>query len=131
MTDEERIKRYLELDDHIKAQSKAFTEYCKPFREEMQLIQQGFLAEFIAQKRESVRTDAGTAYSSTTMTPSVTDSTEYLDFCLDNWEEGGNEMLQLRAPQVTAFRAFMDHNQGKLPPGTAVAFNTSVNIRRS
>ncbi len=65
------------------------------------------------------------------MSPSVTDNNEYLDYCLENWEDGGNEMLQLRAPQVTAFRAYMDKNEGKLPPGTAVAVNTSVNIRRS
>jgi hypothetical protein len=131
MTDEARIKRYLEIDDFLKAQSKAFTEFCKPYREEMQAIQAGFLAEFVQTKRESVRTDAGTAYSSTTMTPKVVDREAYLDYCNDHWENGGNEILQLGAPQVTAFRAFMDKHEGKLPPGTDVQFFTHVNIRRS
>jgi hypothetical protein len=131
MTDEERIARYLQIDDFVKAESKRFAEYLKPFREEMQAIQQGFLAEFIAQKRESVRTDAGTAYQTTSMTPKVINSEAFLDYINENWEDGGSEMVQFRAPQVDAFRNFMDHNEGKLPPGTEVSFNTSVHIRRS
>lgn len=130
-TDEARIKRYIELDDYIKSQSKALTDFLKPYREEMAQIQAGFLAEFIETKRESVRTDAGTAYTSTTMSPTVTDSDAYLDWINDHWESGGSEMLQLRAPQVTAFRDYMDKHDGQLPPGTSVSFNTSVNIRRS
>ncbi len=51
MTDEERIARYLQIDDFVKAENKRFAEYLKPFREEMQAIQQGFLSEFIAKKR--------------------------------------------------------------------------------
>ena len=35
-----------------------------------------------------------------TTTPKIVDRTVYLDWVLENWEEVGNSMLQIGAPQV-------------------------------
>ena len=80
---------------------------------------------------KSIRTDAGTAYLSTIVTPSIEgDKTEFLDWCLSEWDTRG-AMLQIGAPQKTALQEYMDAHQGQLPPHVKTSSFTRVNVRRS
>lgn len=125
------VARHQELKTWVEGESRRFSEHMKPVKEEMESILNQLLDMLNRQKLENVRTDAGTAYKSTTMSPKVADRDAYLDWCNEHWDEGGNEMLQVRAPQVDAIREYMQANDDKLPPGVSVEYNTSVNIRKS
>lgn len=148
------IAEFFKNKDHVEAQTKAFQEFCKPYRDRMEAIEQRFLAAFNAQsesERASVSTPHGTAYRSILVTPKIEpDKREsFLDFCLDNWDSVGNAMLQIGAPQKDALQEYQDkrkeeidtfikQNAGRypdnvslLPPGVATSSFARVNIRKS
>jgi hypothetical protein len=141
------IQEWNMLKAHLAEQSRLFTEYCKPYRERQEAIENALHAFLHQNKLQNVRTEYGTAYKSTSTTPKIEDRDAYLDWCLDNWDEGGNEMLQLGAPQIDAFKRYMEMREKQLeemkqggafpsdmsftPPGTSVSFFEKVNIRKS
>lgn len=134
---ESLIAKYNEIKDHLGTQSKAFSEYCKPFNDELDSISNQLL-DMLNQlnagkpegKRASLSTDAGTAYLSTIVTPKVTDKEKFLDWTLENWDKYG-ALLQIGAPQKAALEEYMDANDNKLPPFVDVSTFTRVNIRRT
>ena len=141
MTDQsaaDLIARHNALDDHCKAQGKKFTEYLKPFKDEMGVIENRLQEMLLAlnsqnqdsKKKASLSCDAGTAYLSTIVTPKVTDKEKYLDFILEDWDNRGG-MLQISAPQKDALTEYKDANDGRLPPFVEESSFTRVNIRRS
>jgi hypothetical protein len=148
-TPDSKIERWNALKAHIAAQTKLFADYCKPFKEEQDAIEAWLLDFLNRTKQNSAKTPHGTAYRSTLTQPKIIDRDAYLDWALDNWENGGNEMLQIGAPQVAAFEAYMEKRKQFLeqyakehdgdipsdasisPPGTTVSYFTRVNIRKS
>jgi hypothetical protein len=132
-TADEMIERYLSLKDHLAAQTKAFAEFCKPFRDEMEVIE-GKLREILlamGDKAEALKTANGTAYVSLITTPGIENRDQFIDWALDNWESGGGEMLQLGKPQVSAVKEYMEAHEGQLPPGVKISQFQQLNIRRS
>jgi hypothetical protein len=125
------IKSYLEFRSHVDAESKRFTEYLKPFRENMQQIENELLRMLNEQKLDNFKSDDGTAYRTTTMAPKVAEPETWIDFCMEQWQNGGSEMFQLRAPAVEGLRNYMQAHDGALPPGVTVTYDTHVNIRKS
>jgi hypothetical protein len=125
------IVEHFKLEDWLEAESKRFAEHIKPVKARMEAIKQTLLAMAIEQKVDGFPTEAGTAYKSTIMNPSIESRETYLDFVLDNWEACGNEMLQLRAPNVDSVRNYMQDHDGDLPPGVKTANLVRMNIRRS
>ena len=147
-TPDAKIAKWNQLKAHLAAQTKAFSDYCKPFKEEQDAIEAWLHNFLLTTKQNSAKTDHGTAYLSTLTQPKIVDRTAYLDWALENWESGGNEMLQIAAPQVGAFEAFVERrkkeleahqaNTGQLPenasitpPGTDVSYFQRLNIRKS
>lgn len=144
-----KIERWNALKQHLAAQTKAFADYCAPFKAEQDQIEAWLHNFLLTTKQNSAKTDFGTAYLSTLTQPKIVDRTAYLDWCLENWDSSGNEMLQISVPQVGAFEAYMDTRKKKLeahvantggelppdasttPPGTSVSFFTRLNIRKS
>jgi len=141
------VQEWNQIKAHLAEQSKAFAEFCKPYRERQDAIENALHAFLNENKLQNMRTEHGTPYKSVIMTPKIEDRNTYLDFCLDTWDEGGNEMLQLGAPQIDAFRKYMEAREKQLeemrqkgalpndlsvtPPGTSVSFFEKVNIRKS
>lgn len=127
------IDRYLRLKDYLAAQSKAFADFCKPFRDEMDQIEAKLREMLLAmgEKAEAIKTQNGTAYVSVITTPGIENRDAFIDFCMDNWETVGNEMLQLGKPQVTSVKTYMDEHEGALPPGVKISTYQQLNIRRS
>lgn len=133
MTDtaEQLIAEALRIDDHIKAQSKAFTDYLAPFKQQREEIENKLLALLNSQNSESIKADSGTAYISTILTPKINNRDNYLDWINENWDDFGNEMLQLSAPQKEALKQYMEENNNALPPGVEISYFRRLNIRRS
>lgn len=125
---DEKVKRWNQLKAHLAQQAKVFADYCAPFRAEQEQIE-AWLHDFLNRhKIRSVKSDHGTPYISTITKPKIEDRTKYLDWCLEHWETGGDELLQLSAPQVTAFKAYVEEHK-EVPPGTSVTYFEQINIR--
>lgn len=130
-TAEELISEHFQIEDWIASETKRFSEHLKPHRERDEEIKNLLLAILNEQKATNIKTEHGTAYTSTIVTPKVVDRDAYLDFVLENWDVIGGEMLQLGAPQKTAVEQHMQTNEGRLPPGVETSAFTRINIRRS
>ena len=126
------IDRYILLRDHIAAQNKALAEFLKPAKDEMDAIESKVHEMLLALggDKPSIKTAAGTAFTTTTKNPKVLDRDEYLKWCLHNWQTYGNAMLQIGAPQVAAVTEFMDAHEGALPPNIKIEPFTKVSIRK-
>lgn len=142
---EELIAAHHKIDDWIKAQTKAFAEHVKPHKARLEEIENQLLALSNAQKCNSFKTDAGTAYRSTLMNLSISpEGSSYtnsdgnvvigrealLDFALENWNEIGNDLLLISA-QKDAVKRYMEDHAGAPPPGIKVGFFTRINVNRS
>jgi hypothetical protein len=124
------IAARVQLNAWLTAEAKQMSDYFAPYRARLQELDQQLLAASIAGKWENYKTEHGTAYRQTTLTPKIEDRDKFLDFCLDNWDEVGNALMQLRAPAVEAFREYMDAHEKAFPPGTTAVFDTHINIRK-
>jgi hypothetical protein len=125
------VKEHIKLDDWITAESKRFGEHLAPHKKRMEEIRNLLLGLLNEQKTNAMSTDFGTCYVSTIMTPKIVDRDKYLDFVNENWDDIGNEMLQLSAPQKDALKNFIESHDNKTPPGVEVSYFNRLNIRRS
>jgi hypothetical protein len=126
------IERYLQIRDHVDSQSKAFKEWAKPLNEEMEAIAAQLHAKLLelGGDKPSIKTAAGTAFTTTTKNARIENRDDYLKFIGANWDRYGNAMLQLGTPQIAAITEFMDDNDGLLPPGVKLEPFTRVTIRK-
>lgn len=142
------VAEHCRLDDYVTAESKRFQAHLKPAQDRMAEIKNKLhemLLGLGSKAKQSISTDHGTVYTSTIMTPKISTwgppyvtasgtrvgRDAYLDFCLDNWDTVGNEMLQLGAPQKDALKTYIEAHNGAVPPGIEISSFTRVNIRRS
>ncbi len=131
------IKEHNDISDYLTAETKRLNDHLKPARERLAAIEAELQTQLLALnggdptgKKASLKTDAGTAYLSTIMTPKTVDREKYLDWCLDNYPQWGG-MLQIAAPHKDTLREYMDSNDGKTPPYVSVEYFTRCNIRRT
>jgi len=125
------VQEHIKLDDFIDSENKKFADHLKPHKKRQEEIRNLLLSLLNEQKTNSMSTDHGTAYISTIMTPKINDRDKYLDFVNENWDDIGNEMLQLSAPQKDALKNFIETHDNKTPPGVEVSYFNRLNIRRS
>ena len=125
------IAEHTKLDDWCAAESKRFAEHLAPHKKRMDEIKATLLGMMHGQKQNSMSTDNGTAYISTITTPKVIDRDKYLDFVWKCWDTGGNEMLQLGAPQKDSLKEYLEMNKNQPPPGIEVTYFNRCNIRRT
>jgi hypothetical protein len=130
-TADELVAEHFAIEDYVVGETKRFAEHLKPHRTRDEEIKNLLLAILNEQKATNIKTEHGTAYTSTIVTPKVVDRDAYLDLVMDNWDDFGNEMLQLGAPQKTAVEQYQQTHEGQLPPGVDLLMFTRVNIRRS
>lgn len=129
MTPADLIAEYNKIKAFLEAENKRFAEHLKPANERLQEIQNQLLALMNEQRVESFRTEEGTAYKSTIVTPKVTDKIAFLDWTLEDFDTRG-AMLQIGAPQKDAVKDYQDHNDGHLPPFVEQSSFTRINIRK-
>jgi ribosomal protein S24E len=122
----ELVAKYVEVRDK-KAQMKAeYDGKIAKVDEVLDKIEAALLKTFETTGMDSVRTEFGTAYTSTKTTASIADPDAFMTFCKENdaWH-----MLQKRCAQA-AVEQYKDEHE-VLPPGIDWRVEKTVNIRRS
>ena len=122
----ELVAGYVKLRDKKKAMDDAHKAKIASLVDVMDQIEARLRQHLNDTNAESIRTDAGTAYSSVKTSVRVVDSEVFRAFVEDH---GAWAMLDARANK-TAVDAYLDEH-GELPPGLDVTRIRTVNIRRS
>jgi len=122
----QKLKGFLE-----QAQAR-FAEACRPHHERIAAIDSQCMQMMQQQGVKSLKTEFGTAIISQTDTCRIRDGQrdQFLDFCLDHWEDFGGAMLQIGAPKAEAVREYMQLKQGALPPHTEISSRLSFSVRK-
>ena len=115
------------------ADLKRFNEHWKPALERIAQVDAAITAAMHEQGTKSIKTDFGTAILSEIMTPKIKQDERdaYIDWCLENWDSVGGEMLQIGAPKTDAVRAYMDAHNGHLPPHVDASTMLRFSIRKA
>jgi hypothetical protein len=120
------VAKYVEVRDK-KSQFKAETD-AKLAKYDVALdkMESALLKVFEATGMESVKTEFGTAYTSSRNTASIADPDTFMTFCKehDAWH-----MLQKRV-SLSAVEQYKDEHQD-IPPGLNWRVERTVNVRRS
>lgn len=122
----EAVSIYIKMRDK-KAQMKAeFDASIAPLNEKMEKLEAKLLDVFNKTGMDSVKTEFGTAYTTTRVTASVADREIFMNHIKENDEWA---LLEVRASK-TAVEQYRDTNND-LPPGVSMREERVVNIRRS
>jgi hypothetical protein len=121
------VEIYIKLRDK-KAQLKSeFQDAVAPVQEKMDKLEAKFLEIMNTTGVDSLKTEHGTAYSSTRSSASVADKDVFFTFVKENNEW---PLMEVRASS-TAVKQFAEANEGELPPGINYNVERTINIRRS
>ena len=122
----ELVAKYIELRDK-KSQIKAeYDGKVAKLDEVLDKIEATLLKTFDQTGMESVKTEFGTAYTSTRTTASVADPDAFMTYVINNeaWH-----LLEKRAAKSGVEQYKAEHDEG--PPGVNWRAERTVNIRRS
>lgn len=122
----EAVSIYIKMRDK-KSQMKAeFEASIAPLNEKMEKLEAKLLDIFNKTGMDSVKTEFGTAYTTTRVTASVADREVFMNYVKDNEEWS---LLEVRAAKtaVEQFRSIHDD----IPPGISMREERVVNVRRS
>jgi hypothetical protein len=113
---EQLIAEKHELQAKLDAGSEQFETWAKPHKARIAQIKGDLLRMLNEQGINSVATDAGTAYKSEIENFKVVDREKYFDFVAENWDDWGNEMLDIGFTKK-AVQRYAEENDGAMPPG--------------
>jgi hypothetical protein len=118
---------YVKLRDQ-KAKLKAdYQELAAPVQQKMDKLEAKLLEVFNTTGMDSIKTEFGTAYTSTRTTASVADRDVFMDYVKAHEEWS---LMEIRA-SASAIKQFQEASDGDLPPGINLTVERTVNIRRS
>jgi hypothetical protein len=126
-TDNDLIATYIRYRDYVAAQNKAHAERMAPYEAAMEKLAGAMHLRLNERGDESVKTEAGTAYKSTSTSIKVADREAFFNFVRD---ADAFEMLTA-AVAKDAVKAYMEEHQDVLPPGLEQSTFTKVNFRRA
>ena len=122
----EAVSIYIQMRDK-KAQMKAeYMAKVAPLDEKMEKLEAKLLDLFNKTGMSSVRTEFGTAYSTTRVTASVADREIFMAHVRENDDWG---LLEVRASK-SAVEQYRENNND-LPPGISMREERVVNVQRS
>mgnify|MGYP000235702014 FL=1 len=120
------VSLYIKMRDK-KAQMKAeFDASVAPLNEKMEKLEAKLLDVFNKTGMDSVKTEFGTAYTTTRVTASVADRDIFMTHVRENDDWA---LLEVRASK-SAVEQYRENNND-LPPGISMREERVVNIRRS
>jgi len=121
------IEKYIEFRDALDARAKQRAIEDAPINEAMQLLEGAMAIRLRERGDESVRTDAGTAYTSRTLSVRTADKEVLFDFIRETDE------FQLLAGNVSkdALKEYAAEHQGAYPPGIDVTTIVKTLFRRA
>jgi hypothetical protein len=120
------VAKYIELRDKKYELKHKYEYQAAQLDETLNKIEAKLLEVFDKLGMDSVKTEFGTAYSSTRSTASVADPETFMSFVIENAEWS---LLEKRAAKL-AVEQYKDAN-GDLPPGINYRAERVVNIKRS
>ncbi len=123
---QDAVALYIKMRDKKAAIVAAHKESIAPLDENMAKLEAKLLQAFEASGVDSVKTPAGTAYTTTRTTASVADKEVFMAHVKEN---GDWDLLEVRASKgaVEAYQA----EKTELPPGINIRVERVVNVRRS
>ena len=122
---EKRIAKFIEIRDILKAMDEAHEKAKEPFLEVRDWLT-GWMQTFLDKTgAESVKTAAGTCYSTTRYSASLADPQAFMNYVIENskWD------LIDRKANAPAVRDFVAEFGG-LPPGANLSALKTVGVRR-
>jgi hypothetical protein len=122
---EKRIAKFIEIRDTLKAMDEAHEKAKEPFIEVRDWLT-GWMQTFLDKTgAESVKTAAGTCYSTTRYSASLADPQAFMNFVIahDKWD------LLDRKANAPAVRDYVAEI-GTLPPGVNLSALKTVGVRR-
>lgn len=124
------VKRRQMVRGWLDAQEKNFSDYCRPYRDQVEQMDSQITAAMTQAGIKSLKTDTGTAILSTIVTPKVIDKLKFLDWVLEDWDNRG-EMLQVGTPLKETITSYMDAHEGQLPPNIETSSMIRFSIRKA
>lgn len=122
----EAVELYIKMRDR-KAELKAeFDAKVAPLNEKMDKLEAKLLDVFNQTGMDSVKTEFGTAYSTTRVTASVADKEVFMAHIRANDDWG---LLEVRASKTAVDQYRSVHDD--IPPGVSMREERVVNVRRS
>jgi len=127
MTISEAVEIYIKLRNK-KAQLKAeFDEKCEPINTKLGQLEAKLMDTFNKTGVDSVKTEFGTAYSTTRTTTSIADKEVFMSHVRKNDDWG---LLEVRVAKA-GVEQFRENNNDELPPGVNLRVERVVNVRKS
>ena len=122
----EAVELYIKMRDR-KAELKAeFDAKVAPLNEKMDKLEAKLLDVFNQTGMDSVKTESGTAYTTTRVTASVADKEVFMTHVRENVDWG---LLEVRASKTAIEQYRSVHDD--IPPGISMREERVVNVRRS
>ena len=126
LTPAAKIAYYIKLRDKIAAVKDAQAAQLKPFTDAMKLLESGILADLSAAGVDSMKSDAGTAYTVVHTSATVPEWSKTLDYIREHeaWE-----LLEARVSKTAAL-AIVEETGAPIP-GVKITQAVTLNVRRS
>lgn len=123
---EDLVRAYVTLRDQKAALKAEQAEALKPYDEALAKLEARALAVLSQSGVESMKTSAGTVYSTTFTSATVSDKAAFMDYITNN---EAFDLLDVRANK-TAVQDFLAANND-VPPGVTVRRELKVGFRRA
>lgn len=123
---EKRVAQYVQVRDAIKEANDKFSKQMEPLIETQNLLTAWLTEKLETVGAESVRTKAGTVYTTTRYSASLADPQVFMDFVKTHDKF---ELLDRKA-NATAVREHVE-TTGALPPGVNLNAIRTVGVRRA
>lgn len=123
---EDLVRAYVTLRDQKAALKAEQAEALKPYDEALAKLEARALAVLSQSGVESMKTSAGTVYSTTFTSATVSDKSAFMDYVTSN---EAFDLLDVRANK-TAVQDFLTANND-VPPGVTVRRELKVGFRRA
>lgn len=123
----ELVQKYVELRDKKALLDAAHKAEMAPYEEKLEKIEAYLLKTFDEIGMDSVKTEHGTAYTTTRTTASVADKDVFMEHIKEHedWH-----LMEIRCNK-TAVEQYKSANDGALPPGVNWREERKVNIKRA
>lgn len=123
----ELVAKYIEIRDKKSKLKEEYDTKLAKIEEALNRIECKFLEVFDQAGMDSVKTEFGTAYSSTKTSATIADREAFMEFVKnhDEWP-----LLEVRCSK-TAVEQYKDAHENVLPPGINWRAERCVNVRRS
>ncbi len=123
---EDLVRAYVTLRDQKAALKAEQAEAMKPYDEALAKLEARALSVLNQSGVESMKTAAGTVYSTTSTSATVSDKSAFMDYVTNN---GAFDLLDVRANK-TAVQDFLAAHED-VPPGVTVRRELKVGFRRA